>query len=140
MSRLIKRYGSRKLYDTQESRYVSLEDIASWVRDGEDILVQDNGTGENVTVQTLTQVISEEGRKGASFLPSNLLHDLIRLGNNAVTVWVTDIHGLTVSVGTYIYPCNVPICYSVDILSLYSTCPHVQSSVKVIASQLSEST
>jgi polyhydroxyalkanoate synthesis repressor PhaR len=85
MARLIKRYGSRKLYDTQESRYVSLEDISTWVRNGEDIEVQDNATGEDVTVQTLTQVISEEGRKGASFLPSDLLHDLIRVGNNAVT-------------------------------------------------------
>lgn len=85
MARLIKRYGSRKLYDTQESRYVSLEDISAWVRNGEDIEVQDNATGENVTVQTLTQVISEEGRKGASFLPSELLHDLIRVGNNAVS-------------------------------------------------------
>lgn len=85
MARLIKRYGSRKLYDTQESRYVSLEDISTWVRNGEDIEVQDNATGEDVTVQTLTQVISEEGRKGASFLPSELLHDLIRVGNNAVS-------------------------------------------------------
>lgn len=85
MARLIKRYGSRKLYDTQESRYVSLEDISTWVRDGEVMEVQDNATGEDVTVQTLTQVISEEGRKGASFLPSELLHDLIRVGNNAVT-------------------------------------------------------
>jgi polyhydroxyalkanoate synthesis repressor PhaR len=85
MARLIKRYGSRKLYDTQESRYVSLEDISTWVRNGEVMEVQDNATGEDVTVQTLTQVISEEGRKGASFLPSELLHDLIRVGNNAVT-------------------------------------------------------
>lgn len=85
MARLIKRYGSRKLYDTQESRYVSLEDISTWVRNGEVIEVQDNATGEDVTVQTLTQVISEEGRKGASFLPSELLHDLIRVGNNAVS-------------------------------------------------------
>lgn len=85
MTRLIKRYGSRKLYDTKESRYVSLEDIAAWVRDGEDIQVLDNATSEDVTVATLTQVISEEGRKGHSVLPSDLLHDLIRVGGNAVT-------------------------------------------------------
>ena len=85
MTRLIKRYGSRKLYDTKESRYVSLEDIAKWVRDGEVIQVVDNATSEDVTVQTLTQVISEEGRKGGSALPSDLLHDLIRVGGSAVT-------------------------------------------------------
>lgn len=85
MTRLIKRYGSRKLYDTKESRYVSLEDIAKWVREGEVIQVVDNASSEDVTVQTLTQVISEEGRKGGSALPSDLLHDLIRVGGSAVT-------------------------------------------------------
>lgn len=85
MTRLIKRYGSRKLYDTKESRYVSLEDIAKWVREGEVISVVDNASSEDVTVQTLTQVISEEGRKGGSALPSDLLHDLIRVGGTAVT-------------------------------------------------------
>ena len=85
MARLIKRYGSRKLYDTAESRYVSLEDIAAWVRSGEEINVLDNATSEDVTSQTLTQVISEEGRKKAQFLSPDLLHDLIRAGETAVS-------------------------------------------------------
>jgi len=84
MTRLIKRYGSRKLYDTLESRYVLLEDIAGWVRDGQDINVVDNKTNEDVTAQTLTQVISEEGRKKSSLLSSELLHDLIRAGESGV--------------------------------------------------------
>ncbi|MDJ0839511.1 MAG: polyhydroxyalkanoate synthesis regulator DNA-binding domain-containing protein [Acidobacteriota bacterium] len=84
MTRIIKRYGSRKLYDTTESRYVLLEDIAEWIRKGEDISVVDNKTSEDVTAQTLTQVISEEGRKKSSFLSSELLHDLIRAGESAV--------------------------------------------------------
>jgi polyhydroxyalkanoate synthesis repressor PhaR len=84
MERLIKRYGSRKLYDTQESRYILLEDIADLIRAGEDIHVVDNKTGEDVTSSTLTQVISEEGRKKANFLSSELLHDLIRAGETAV--------------------------------------------------------
>ena len=88
MARLIKRYGSRKLYDTEESRYVSLDDVAGWVRDGQEIQVQDNASQEDVTVATLTQVISEEGRKGAAFLPSDLLHNLIRIGGQAVTTRV----------------------------------------------------
>lgn len=85
MSRIIKRYGSRKLYDTQESRYVSLEQISEWVKEGQEIAVVDNATSEDVTAQTLTQVISELGRKKNAFLSSDLLHDLIRKGEHAVT-------------------------------------------------------
>jgi len=84
MVRLIKRYESRKLYDTEESRYVSLEEIASWVRQGQEVKVVDNATSVDVTPQTLTQIILDEGRRGTSFLPSELLHDLVRLGEKAV--------------------------------------------------------
>jgi polyhydroxyalkanoate synthesis repressor PhaR len=88
MARLIKRYGSRKLYDTQESRYISLEEIAQWVRDGEEIKVVDNASSEDVTALTLTQVISEESRKKSQFLSSDLLHDLIRAGETKVRTGV----------------------------------------------------
>ena len=91
MARIIKRYGSRKLYDTSESRYISLDDIANWIREGLDIQVLDNASGEDVTAQTLTQVISEEGRKGATRLPNELLHDIIRAGGNAVNRGVQQI-------------------------------------------------
>ena len=84
MIRLIKRYESRKLYDTEESRYVSLDEIATWIRQGQEVKVVDNATNNDVTSQTLTQVILDEGRKGTSFLPSELLHDLVRLGERAV--------------------------------------------------------
>jgi polyhydroxyalkanoate synthesis repressor PhaR len=86
MVRLIKRYGSRKLYDTEESRYVGLDEIATWVRQGQEIRVVDNGNGADVTPQTLTQIILDEGRKGTSFLPTDLLHDLVRVGERAVSV------------------------------------------------------
>jgi polyhydroxyalkanoate synthesis repressor PhaR len=85
MIRLIKRYGSRKLYDTEESRYVSLEELAAWIRKGQQIRVIDNKTGDDATSQTLTQIISEEGRRGTSLLPNDLLHDLIRAGEQAVS-------------------------------------------------------
>jgi polyhydroxyalkanoate synthesis repressor PhaR len=95
MIRLIKRYGSRKLYDTEESRYVLLEDIASWIRQGQDVRVIDSKTGEEVTAQTLTQIISEEGRRGTSFLSSDLLHELIRFSQDAVNSSVRRIqHGV----------------------------------------------
>jgi len=91
MIRLIKRYGSRKLYDTEESRYVSLEELAGWIRSGQHIRVIDNKTSDDVTPQTLTQIISEEGRRGTSLLPNDVLHDLIRIGEQAVTSGVEQI-------------------------------------------------
>jgi len=84
MIRLIKRYESRKLYDTEESRYVSLEEIAAWIRQGQEVRVVDNATGGDATPQTLTQIILDEGRRGTSFLPSELLHELVRVGERAV--------------------------------------------------------
>jgi len=93
MVRLIKRYESRKLYDTEESRYVSLEEIASWIRAGQEVQVIDNGSSGDVTTATLTQLILEEGRNGRSSLPSELLHELVRFGERALTTSVGQIQG-----------------------------------------------
>lgn len=86
MVRLIKRYGggSRKLYDTEESRYVSLDEIAEWVKDGQHLRVVDSKTDENVTAQTLAQVIYEGERRGVSLVPTEILHEVIRRGGRAV--------------------------------------------------------
>jgi polyhydroxyalkanoate synthesis repressor PhaR len=91
MIRLIKRYESRKLYDTEESRYVSLEEIAAWIRQGQEVRVQDNASGNDVTSQTLTQIILDEGRRGTAFLPSELLHELVRIGERAVNTGVEQV-------------------------------------------------
>jgi len=92
MVRLIKRYESRKLYDTEESRYVSLEEVADWIRTGQEVKVVDNASSSDVTSQTLTQIILDEGRKGTSLLPSELLHDLVRVGQKAVESGVEQMH------------------------------------------------
>lgn len=91
MIRVIKRYESRKLYDTEESRYVALEDIARWVRDGQQVQVFDNATEADVTAQVLTQIILDDGKRGASLLPSELLHDLVRAGQKAVSSGVEQV-------------------------------------------------
>jgi polyhydroxyalkanoate synthesis repressor PhaR len=78
MARRIKRYNNRKLYDTEASEYVSLSDIAELVRSGETVEVVDNATGEDLTAQTLTQIILEEGKDGRHVIPSDLLHQLLR--------------------------------------------------------------
>ena len=87
MIRLIKRYGggSRKLYDTEESRYVSLDEIEAWVRHGQQLKVVDSAGGEDVTAQTLAQVIFESHKSGTAMLSTDFLHDAIRRGGQAIS-------------------------------------------------------
>jgi polyhydroxyalkanoate synthesis repressor PhaR len=87
MIRLIKRYGgtSRKLYDTEESRYVSLEDLSAWIREGQELKVVDSQGGEDVTAQTLAQSIYEDHRRGSALLSGEFLHQIIRRGSQAFT-------------------------------------------------------
>jgi polyhydroxyalkanoate synthesis repressor PhaR len=95
MIRLIKRYGSRKLYDTEESRYVSLEELGNWIREGQEVQVIDNESGADVTAQTLTVIILEAGKKGTSFPSSETLHEWIRKGGRLVTNGVDQVkHGV----------------------------------------------
>jgi len=86
MIRLIKRYGggSRKLYDTEESRCVSLEEICAWVRDGQDLQVLDSASGEDVTAATLAQSLYEDQKRGTSMLSSDFLHQVIRKGGQVL--------------------------------------------------------
>ncbi|MCC6873984.1 MAG: polyhydroxyalkanoate synthesis regulator DNA-binding domain-containing protein [Sandaracinaceae bacterium] len=63
--RVIKRYANRKLYDTRESRYVTLQQIAKLVREGEEVSIIDNTTKEDLTNVTLAQILYEEEKKGA---------------------------------------------------------------------------
>jgi polyhydroxyalkanoate synthesis repressor PhaR len=80
MAYVIKRYSNRKLYDTQESRYVTLEEIEEMIRGGKEISVVDAATGEDLTSVTLTQIILENERNHRTALPSAFLHQLIKHG------------------------------------------------------------
>ena len=80
MTRTIKRYGNRKLYDVEASAYISLDEIASLIRRGDTVQVLDNVTGEDITAQTLTQIVLDEGKRGRGMLPTELLHDVLRHG------------------------------------------------------------
>jgi polyhydroxyalkanoate synthesis repressor PhaR len=80
MAYVIKRYSNRKLYDTQESRYVTLEEIEEMIRAGREISVVDATTGEDLTSVTLTQIILENERNHRANLPSAFLHQLIKHG------------------------------------------------------------
>jgi len=84
MSRLIKRYGNRKLYDTQESCYVTLEVIAAFVKQGEEVRVVDNDTGEDLTAVTFAQIILEEERRNSGLLPLPILRKIIQQGEATI--------------------------------------------------------
>jgi len=85
--RLIKRYGNRKLYDVEASRYVTLDGIRALVQSGEDVRVVDNDSGEDLTRVTFAQIIYEAEKKtngGASGLSLPLLRRLVQFGDEAV--------------------------------------------------------
>jgi polyhydroxyalkanoate synthesis repressor PhaR len=80
MAYVIKRYSNRKLYDTQESRYVTLEELEELIRAGKEISVVDVSTGEDLTSVTLAQIILEKERNHRTALPPSFLHQLIKHG------------------------------------------------------------
>jgi polyhydroxyalkanoate synthesis repressor PhaR len=82
--KLVKRYANRKLYDTQRSRYVTLEDIAEMIRTGEDVRVVDNQSKEDLTAVTLAQIIFESEKK-LGRMPLSLLRGLIQSGEDALS-------------------------------------------------------
>lgn len=75
---LIKRYASRRLYNTETSDYVTLEDIAKVIRAGREVQIVDLKSGDDLTRQYLLQIIAEHESKGESVLPINVLTDLVR--------------------------------------------------------------
>jgi polyhydroxyalkanoate synthesis repressor PhaR len=75
---LIKRYASRRLYNTETSDYVTLEDIAGFIRQGREVQIVDLKTGDDLTRQYLLQIVAEHESKGESVLPVHVLTDLVR--------------------------------------------------------------
>lgn len=80
-----KKYANRRLYDTEKSAYVTLDDVMQGIRQGRRVEVVDAKTGEDVTAFTLTQIILEESRKKNSLLPVPLLHLIIQYGENILS-------------------------------------------------------
>ncbi len=75
---LIKRYASRRLYNTETSDYVTLEDIAGFIRDGRDVQIVDLKSGDDLTRQYLLQIVAEHESRGENVLPLDVLTDLVR--------------------------------------------------------------
>jgi polyhydroxyalkanoate synthesis repressor PhaR len=79
---LVKKYSNRRLYDTEDSRYITLEELAQKVRRGSDVRVVDAKTGDDLTQATLTQIILESD--AARLLPVSLLTQLVRMKDDAL--------------------------------------------------------
>jgi polyhydroxyalkanoate synthesis repressor PhaR len=84
--RIIKRYANRKLYDTQHSRYVTLDQISEMIRAGDEVKIVDNKTKEDLTSVTLAQIIFEEEKKQRSFLPLTAMRNIIQNGGE----WIAE--------------------------------------------------
>jgi polyhydroxyalkanoate synthesis repressor PhaR len=74
---LIRKYGNRRLYDSSNSEYVNLDDIARFIREGRDVQVVDAKTGRDLTRVTLTQIITEDAKDKPTGLPLELLRQLV---------------------------------------------------------------
>src|ERR1051325_8975639 len=85
----IKKYANRRLYNTGTSTYVTLEDLAALVKSGEDFVVYDAKTGEDITRSVLTQIIFEqENKEGQNLLPITFLRQLIRFYGDSMQMLV----------------------------------------------------
>lgn len=87
---IIKKYANRRLYNTQSSSYVTLDDLAGMVRAKQDFVVRDAKSGKDITHSVLTQIIFEEESKGETLLPVNFLRQLISFYGDGLQQVVPD--------------------------------------------------
>jgi polyhydroxyalkanoate synthesis repressor PhaR len=80
---VVKKYSNRRLYHTRESRYITLDELAETIREGEDVQVVDAKTSADLTQPTLAQIILDS-RGASKLLPTELLTQLIRMGDDAL--------------------------------------------------------
>lgn len=81
---VIKRYPNRKLYDTEAKKYITLDGIAKLIRKGDEVIVIDHTTEEDLTAVTLTQIIFEQEKKKGGFVPKSVLTGLVQAGGDTL--------------------------------------------------------
>ena len=86
--KIIKKYGNRKLYDTEQSSYVVLKDIEKMIRNKEEIRVIDNETQDDITIPTLTQIIFSSEKKSKVSPPINILKSIIREADGSFSAFL----------------------------------------------------
>ena len=90
-TKIIKRYGNRKLYDTEQSSYVVLNDIAKMIRNQENVRVIDNETKDDITLSTLTQIIFGAEKKTTVSAPLDILKSIIKEGDGSFSSFLAKI-------------------------------------------------
>ncbi len=85
--RIIKKYSNRRLYDTESSGYITLDELAEIIRSGSNVKVVDAKSDEDLTQGTLAQIVVESG--AAKLLPTSLLMQMIRMGDDALAEFMT---------------------------------------------------
>ncbi len=86
--RVIKRYSNRKLYDTQESRYVTLEEISALIKAGQEVKIVDNRTGDDLTEVTLAQILYEEQKRQTTRMPLSALKEILRTSGATISEFI----------------------------------------------------
>jgi polyhydroxyalkanoate synthesis repressor PhaR len=87
-AKIIKRYQNRKLYDTNQSCYVTLDEIAQMIKNGDDLRVIDNKTKLDITSMTLTQLLYESERKAKNAVPVEMLKEIIKGGDGSFSGFI----------------------------------------------------
>lgn len=87
---VVKKYANRRLYDTGRSSYVTLDDLSEMIREGQEFVVQDAKTAEDLTQSVLTQIIVEQESKGEAMLPPNFLKQLIQFYGDNIQGYIPD--------------------------------------------------
>lgn len=97
---VIKKYANRRLYNTQTSTYVTLEDLCDMVKEGTEFVVVDAKSGDDLTKQVLTQIIFEQESRGQNLLPISFLRNLIGFYDDSIKEFVP--HYLDTSMQTFL--------------------------------------
>ena len=79
---ILKKYANRRLYDTEKSAYVTLNEVADYIREGRQVQIFDAKSQEDVTAFILTQIVLEKAKNKNALLPDTVLHMIIRYGDN----------------------------------------------------------
>jgi polyhydroxyalkanoate synthesis repressor PhaR len=87
---VVKKYANRRLYDTGRSSYVTLDDLSEMIREGQEFVVQDAKTAEDITQSVLTQIIVEQEAKGDAMLPQGFMKQLIQFYGDNIQSYIPD--------------------------------------------------
>lgn len=117
-TKLVKKYSNRRLYDTDESRYITLDELAEIIKKGSDVKVVDASDGQDLTQQTLAQIVVES-RGAAKLLPVPLLMQMIRMEDKALSEFMSYYMALALELYNRATGVTNPESYGAELLHRY---------------------